>query len=135
MITEEMKNTLDSFFASKTIVDVDRNTFLICNLKDKPNKLTISLVFLRDWHSLESDSYNYVAIEGSGAVFTFPCYWASVPKELAMPYIMEIIQTFYDEVVSGWKLGDGSGSGSSSSGNNSSTNQNNGCLCPPCGAV
>ena len=130
-MTEEMKNTLDNFFASKTIVDVDRNAFLVCNLKDKVNKLTFSLVFLRDWDSLESDSYNYVAIEGAGAVFTFPCYWASIPKELAMPYIIEIIETFYNEVVSGWNIGDGSLGNRPNSGNSNS----GGCPCPPCGVV
>lgn len=130
-MTEEMKNTLDAFFASKTIVDVDRNTFLVCNLKDKINKLTFSLVFLRDWHSLESDSYNYVAIEGAGAVFTFPCYWASIPKELVIPYIIEIIETFYSEVVSTWNIGDGNLGNGIAGGSTSG----NGCNCPPCGVV
>ena len=42
-----MTNQLDKFFAEKTTPDVDRNTFLICNLNDKPKQLTISLVFMR----------------------------------------------------------------------------------------
>lgn len=101
-VPQNMIKELDEFFASKTIQDIDRNTFLICNLHDKTNKLTISLVFLRDWDSLETDSYNSVILQNKGAVFTFPCYWVSVPKELAVPYIEYILSEFYENTVSGW---------------------------------
>ena len=61
-MNKDMLAELDRFFAQKTVVDADRNTFLICNLKDKKNKLMISLVFLRDWDSLEPNDYNALAI-------------------------------------------------------------------------
>ena len=139
-ITTQMYNDLDRFLANKTIMDVDRNTFLVCNLTDSRYKLTISLVFMRDWDSIESDGYNYVSIYGKGVVFTIPCYWVSIPKELAMEYICYIIDTFYREEVTNWNLGytpDDSDS-------DTSTDINCGCGCnppqipptyPPCGIV
>lgn len=107
----EMHKTLDKFFAEKTIQDVDRNTFQICNLRDKLNLITISLVFLKDWDSLETDDYNCVVVEKRGAVFTFPCYWLSVPKELCMPYMEYIIDDFYSQYVSKWVNGNNPGGG------------------------
>lgn len=116
MINQTMIDVLDKFFAEKTIQDIDRNTFLICNLYDKKYKITISLVFLRDWDSLETDSYNSVIIENKGAVFTFPCYWISVPKELAMGYFQYIIDDFYKTSVYKW--------------NGNITNNDNSANCP-----
>ena len=110
---KEMHKELEKFFAEKTIQDVDRNTFQICNLRDKTNQVTISLVFLKDWDSLETDDYNSVVIAKRGVVFTFPCYWLSIPKELCMTYMEYIIDDFYDKYVSEWNngsSGDGSGS-------------------------
>ena len=123
---------LDDFFALKTIHDANRDTYSICNLFDKTNNIHVSLVFLRDWDSLETDSFNQVIIEGKGAVFTFPCYWMSVPKELAYTYLTYIVQTFYNEYVSVWINKPGTGSGSIVGGNNT----NNGCYClPSCGLI
>lgn len=116
---QTMYEELDRFFASKTIHDVDRNTFLTCNLVDRVKKITISLIFLRDWDSLETDSYNSVIIQNKGAVFTFPCYWVSIPKELAIPYIEYIIDEFYEEEVSKWNIGD-----------NTNNNTGNNGMCP-----
>lgn len=120
-MTQEMINTLDKFFAERTIMDIDRNTFLMCNLYDRPKKITISLVFMRDWDSIETDSFNSVIIQDKGAVFTFPCYWIEIPKELAMTYIMYIIDDFYQNEVSKWS--------SNSSGGNTSGSGND-CNCP-----
>lgn len=106
-MTQEMINTLDKFFSGKTIGDIDRNTFLICNLFDRVNKITISLVFMRDWDSLETDSYNSVIIQNQGAVFTFPPYWIEVPKELTMSYFSYIIDDFYEKEVASWNKGSG----------------------------
>lgn len=144
-IPKSCLDTLDKFFANKTIHDVNRDSYLICNLNDNANKVTVCLVFLRDWDSLESDSFNQVIIEGKGAVFQFPCYWVSVPKELTMGYITYIIETFYEEYVSKWVSG-GSNSTSGSTGSNSNTgsiNSNSMCGCtsgfinphPPCNLI
>lgn len=103
-MNQTMIDKLDKFFAEKTIIDIDRNSFLVCNLEDKPNKITISLVFMRDWDSLETDSFNSVIIQNKGAVFTFPCYWVSIPKELAMAYIQYIIDDFYMNEVNKWNI-------------------------------
>lgn len=129
----DMINTLDKFFAEKTIQDVDRNTFLVCNLEDKQAKIHISLIFMRDWHSIESDSYNTVILENTGAVFTFPCYWVSVPKPLAMAYIQYIIDDFYENTVSGWSNGSGTGGSGNSGSTGGGYPGGNGCHCPPCG--
>lgn len=140
-IPDKCIKELDVFFANKTIHDVNRDTYLICNLNDTLNKINISLVFLRDWDSLESDSFNQVIIEGKGAVFQFPCYWVSVPKELAMGYITYIINTFYDEYVSRWIGNNSSAGGNTGAGSMTGPNiGTNNCGCnngfvnpyPPC---
>lgn len=140
-ISESCLKKLDEFFANKTIHDVNRDSYLVCNLHDVANKVVISLIFLRDWDSLESDSFNQVIIEGKGVVFTFPCYWISVPKELCMEYFNYIIKTFYEEYVSKWISGN-----TSSGGNNLDSNSRPsiGCGCnnsgfinpyPPCNMI
>ena len=128
----DMIAVLDKFFAEKTIQDVDRNTFLVCNLEDKQAKINISLIFMRDWDSIEADSYNSVILENTGAIFIFPCYWISVPKPLAMAYIQWIIDDFYENTVASWNTGSGTGGS-----NNSGASGNGGCNgnnrpCPPC---
>ena len=123
MPNQSMYKNLDSFLAQKTIIDIDRNTFLVCNLKDTEHKITISIVFLKDWDSLETDQYNSVIILNKGVVITVPCYWLSIPKELAMPYFESIIEEFYSDEVSTWDI-------DSNSGNiNSSNGINNNCPC------
>ena len=122
-MNQDMINQLDKFFAEKTTPDVDRNTFLVCNLNDRTNKLTISLVFMRDWHNLEYDDYNQIVLKEKGCIFVLPSYWVSIPKELAMTYIKSLIDDFYNSEVSKWNngsgsSGDGSSGGSSGSGNN-----------------
>lgn len=124
-MTEQMRNELDKFFAGKTIQDIDRSSFLVCNLVDKRIKITISLVFMRDWDSLETDSYNSVIIENKGVVFTFPGYWVSIPKELAMTYFEYIINDFYQSTVSEWSIASGLTGGSDSNGTGCD------CNCPP----
>lgn len=136
-LTKKMYEDLDKFFAGKTIIDVDRNTFLVCNLEDTRYKLTISLVFMRDWDSIESNDYNYVSIYPKGVVFTFPCYWVSIPKELAMGYIESVISAFYDEEISKWGIGyvptPDDGSDGTTGGCCCGTNINP--VVPPCGIV
>lgn len=119
---------LDEFFAKNTVTNVNRDTYLVCNLFDKINNIHVSLIFLRDWDSLETDTWNQVNIKDKGAVFTFPCYWISVPKELAFNYIKYVVQAFYDDEVSKW-IGD---SISDSIGNTGVDNINNGNTCLPC---
>lgn len=120
---------LDEFFAKNTVTNVNRDAYLVCNLFDKSNNIHVSLVFLRDWDSLETDSFNQVIIQNKGAVFTFPCYWISVPKELAYTYIKFVIQAFYDEYVTDWLGNVNSGSTSNIGGGNSNNGMTN---CPPC---
>lgn len=124
-VPEKCLKDLDEFFAKRTIQDVNRDSYLVCNLHDGVNKVIVSLIFLRDWDSLESDSFNQVIIENKGAVFTFPCYWVSVPKELCIDYFTYIIKTFYDEYVSKWT----SSSSTSGSNTNNGSNTSNGCGC------
>lgn len=140
-IPEKCIKDLDTFFANKTIHDINRDSYLVCNLHDHVNKIIISMIFLRDWDSLESDSFNQVIIEGKGVVFTFPCYWISVPKELCMEYFNYIIKTFYDEYVSNW-LSNSSTSNGSTGNSNGSINSNCGCAnsgfiapYPPCNTI
>lgn len=126
-MNQDMINQLDKFFSEKTTPDVDRNTFLICNLNDRINTLTISLVFMRDWHTLEYDDYNQIVLKNRGCIFVLPSYWVSIPKELALTYIQALIDNFYNEEVSKWNNGsDGSGTGSGSGDGSSS---GNGCPC------
>lgn len=109
-------NALDKFYAERTITDVNRETFLICNLKDPVKKITISLVFMKDWDVLEPDEYSQVIVQNKGAVLTFPCYWVSVPKELAITYFEYIIDQLYLDEFDKWDNGSNS---TSNSGNNS----------------
>lgn len=139
-IPESCIKTLDTFFANKTVHDVNRDSYLVCNLTDNINRITISMIFLRDWDSLESDSFNQVIIEGKGVVFTFPCYWVSVPKELSMEYFNYIIKTFYDEYVSAWlnisnNTGNTGNSGNMNNGLGGITNPNIGCGCHTSGFI
>lgn len=103
-MNQDMINKLDTFFAEKTMSDVNRDTYIICNLKDSQKKITISLVFMRDWDSIEADDYRQIVVEGKGAVLTFPCYWISIPKELAMAYFEIIINTLYEEEFNKWDI-------------------------------
>lgn len=104
-MNQNMMAKLDAFFAEKTIADANRDTYIVCNLKDSQKKLTISLVFMRDWDSIEADDYRQIVVEGKGAVLTFPCYWISIPKELAMAYFEIIINTLYEEEFNTWNTG------------------------------
>ena len=127
-LSRSMLDTLDKHFANKVIGDIDRTSFLVCNLKDVERKITISLVFLRDWDSLQTDDFNVVIIKPHGAVFTFPAYWESIPKELCMPYFVGILDEFYANEVSTWgiDIGDGNNTGSGNAG----TGNNCNCNCP-----
>lgn len=115
-------NALDKFYAEKTITDVNRETFLICNLKDSGKKITISLVFMKDWDVLEPSDYDQVIVQNKGAVLTFPCYWVSVPKELAIPYFEFIIDELYKNEFDNWNTGSGPSSDTGSNGSR--------CNCP-----
>ena len=46
-MTESMYKELDKFFAEKTVHDVDRDSYLVCNLRDNRFKINISLIFMR----------------------------------------------------------------------------------------
>lgn len=121
-------NELDRFLATKTVADINRETYLICNLKDKINKISVSLVFIRDCENIECGNFESCIIEKAGAVFVVPCYWLCVPKELGYEYLVSIIDAFYSEHVSAWLNATWVGDAN----NNSSSNNNGGlnCGCP-----
>ena len=126
-------NLLDKFLSQNTVSTINRETYLICNLTDKINKITVSLVFLRDWDSIECGSFENCIIPNKGVVFTFPCYWVCVPKELAFPYLTSIVDAFYGEYVSKWLGGiwtEGNNNDTSSSGGT-----NNLPSCCPCQSI
>lgn len=114
-------DVLDNFFATKTIQSVNRDTFTVCNLQDiinKTNKITISIVFMRDWDGIEYDKYDQVLVPNKGAVLIFPSYWLSIPKELALEHFISVINKFYNEYISIWfGSANNSGFGSGVSGN------------------
>ena len=120
---------LDGFLAEKTVADINRETYLICNLEDLTNKITVTLVFMRECENIECGSFESCVIENKGAVFVFPCYWLCVPKELAYTYLTSIVDEFYSEHVSAWRDGTWVGN-SNSTGSNVGTGNNNNCGCP-----
>ena len=129
-MSDAMHNQLDKFFAEKTIVDVDRNTYLNLNLHDSRYKIVISLVFMRDFDGLEINSYSNVVIEGKGVVFIFPPYWLSIPKELVTPYFEFVINDFYQDTVSDWINNGLIGNSSTTNGSNTGNGQQPGCSNP-----
>ena len=92
----------EKYLANISTNDIDRQTYLFKNLNDTQNKIIVTIIFLRDWDSLDSDSYSSVIVNNVGAVFCFPCYWLSVPKELANPYFEYVLSSFYNEHVTKW---------------------------------
>lgn len=131
-MSDGMHKQLDGFFAEKTIVDVDRNTYLNLNLHDGRYKIVVSLVFMRDFDGLEINSYSDVVLEGKGVVFIFPPYWLSIPKELSIPYFEFVINDFYQNTVSDWISTGLIGNGSSTTGGNTGAGQQQpGGGCPP----
>lgn len=128
-INERFFNALDTFLAEKSCNDVNRDTYLVHNVEDTINKITVSIVFLREWHTdINDDEYGQIVIPNVGAVITVPGYWISVPKELAFTYLKEIINQFYNDFVSGWKAAEVTQQLSSVT--NNSSNTNNPCQCP-----
>ena len=128
-INERFFNALDTFLAEKSCNDVNRDTYLVHNVEDTINKITVSIVFLREWHTdINDDEYGQIVIPNVGAVITVPGYWISVPKELAFTYLKEIINQFYNDFVSGWKAAEVTQQLSSMT--NNSSNTNNPCQCP-----
>lgn len=115
-MTDLMKKQLDTFLAEKTSAAVDRSTYLVCGLEDKPNKVHINLVFVRDWHiDSESEEYKQTVVDGAGVVFVLPAYWLMVHKDLVMPFLTYLIEDYYENEL-GISSGDGSTSGDSSNG-------------------
>lgn len=103
MINERFFNSLDTFLSEKNCNDVNRDTYLVHNIEDTINKITISIVFLREWHTdINDDEYGLIEIPNVGAVVTVPGYWISIPKELAFTYLKGIVNQFYEDTVSGW---------------------------------
>lgn len=128
-INERFFNALDTFLAEKSCNDVNRDTYLVHNVEDTINKITVSIVFLREWHTdINDDEYGQIVIPNVGAVITVPGYWISVPKELAFTYLKEIINQFYNDFVSGWKAAEVTQQLSSATDNSSNTI--NHCQCP-----
>lgn len=128
-INERFFNALDTFLAEKSCNDVNRDTYLVHNVEDTINNITVSIVFLREWHTdINDDEYGQIVIPNVGAVITVPGYWISVPKELAFTYLKEIINQFYNDFVSGWKAAEVTQQLSSVT--NDGSNTINPCQCP-----
>ncbi len=109
-MTQSMRESIGKFLKEKTIQDVDRNTFLIHNMNDPVNKISISLVFMRDSAtSMEITEYGLIRLSGKGAVFIFHPYWISVPLDLASAYVESVVDEFYEMDVSAWVGGDTQG--------------------------
>lgn len=126
-MTDLMKKQLDTFLAEKTSAAVDRSTYLVCGLEDKPNKVHINLVFVRDWHvDSESDEYKQTVIDGAGVVFMLPAYWLMVHKDLVMPFLTYLIEDYYEK-----ELGITSGDESGDSSNGTGSGCNCGGINPP----
>ena len=121
---------LDKFLSSKTTADINRETYLICNLDDTINKIKVSIVFLKRCENIECGSFESCVIENQGAVFTVPCYWLDIPKELAFTYLTSIIDTFYEEHVAGWLNGTWAGNGNTTGSDSNNNITNNICPCP-----
>lgn len=122
---KNMYDELNKFLALKTLQDANRDVYNICNLFDKENKIDVSLVFLRDWDSLESDEFGVVIINGKGAVFTFPSYWLSISEKLSMHYFETIIDEFYRDYANKWFNNWNNGN------NNTGINDGMDCPCNP----
>ena len=117
-MTDLMKQQLDKFLAEKTGPAVDRSTYLVCGLEDKPNKIHINLVFVRDWHvDADSDEYKQTVVDGAGVVFVLPAYWLMVHKDLVMPFLVYLIEDYYESEL-GIKPDEDTSSDSSGSGCN-----------------
>jgi len=128
--------TLDEFFAKMTMQSVNRDAYLVCNLHDKVNKVIVSFVFIRDWDGIEYNKYDEEIIPNKGAVFTFPSYWVSLPKELIFDKFAAIVNKFYEEYVSAWVGSSSSGNSGSIGGNINNGGNLNGCVCcPPCNLI
>ena len=104
-LPQSANQALDKFFAEKTVADIDRNQFLVCNIEDPRFKITISIVFMKEWDSLEIDGYNSIILPEKGCVIIVPCYWISIPKPLAMEYFTTILQEFYNDDLANWSIG------------------------------
>ena len=124
-MTALMKNTLDKFLAENTLTSIDRHTYLVCGLEDKDRKITVCLVFVRDWHidAIADGEYRQTIVEDKGVVFTLPAYWLCVPKELVFPYLTYLIDNYYSEEL-GVDM-------NTNTPNDSTTSNTNGCICYP----
>lgn len=94
---------LNKFIVGNSIANVERTPYLNLNIIDKENGITISIVFVRDFGTMEADDVSTIEIQGKGAVFLIPGYWLGVNQTLAINYITYIIKDFYKEHVSEWK--------------------------------
>ena len=101
-ISKGMEAALSKFFAEKTILDADRNSFLVCNLDDERVGIKISLVFERDWDADYYNGYSTTIVNEVGAVIVFPSYWVSIPKPLVLGYFKDILNSLYAEEFSSW---------------------------------
>ena len=97
-----MEKELDQFLSRKTCTDINREKFIPCALRDNANKLTTCLMFNCNCHSYE-DPVN-IECEYTGAVIHLPAFWLEVPKELAMTYILSLIDALYMSTYTQWSI-------------------------------
>ena len=120
-----MEKELDQFLARKTCTDINREKFIPCALRDNSNKLTTCLMFNCNCHSYE-DPVN-IECEYTGAVIHLPAFWLEVPKELAMTYILGLIDSLYVSTYTQWAI-DGK-IGQMGGGDDNTGNTGCGCGC------
>lgn len=114
---------LDQFFARRTCTDINREKFIPFALRDNANKLTTCLMFNCNCHSYE-DPVN-IECEYTGAVIHLPAFWVEVPKELAMTYVLGIIDSLYESTYTQWAIDGKIGQMGGGDGNTG----NSGCGC------
>ena len=130
-IDDKMRKDLDSFLATNTQTDINRQVYLIKPLRDKNLKVTTCLVFDCHPHSFEEPTV--IECKYTGCVLYIPAFWVEVPKELAFTYICELIDSIYSGIYTTWYQKGLIGGIGSSGGNSGTTTPgiNNGCGCNP----
>ena len=100
--TTTFEKELDQFLSRKTCTDINREKFIPLALRDNVNKLTTCLMFNCNCHSYE-DPVN-IECQYTGAVIHLPAFWLEVPKELAITYLLGLIDDLYNDTYTQWAI-------------------------------
>lgn len=99
-MNKDMAKKLDSFLATKTTNDINRNVYLILPLRDEKLKITTCLVF--NCHHEGFEEPTSIQCNYTGIVIHLPAFWVDVPKELAFNYICGLINSIYSDIYTKW---------------------------------